>query len=477
MKAYESIIIDKNAKDPMYLQLYKGIKNLIDEGVLLPEEKLPPIRSISEKYKVNNVTVVNAYKLLEKKGYVYSKVGSGTYIKGTRAGVDSVDAETIEQGFVKMNQNEINFATSTPNPILFPVEEFKLLLNEVLDRDGGYAFGYQESQGYYPLRESFRDYLQENGLTVSTSNVHIISGAQQGIDVVAKALISFNDTIIVESPTYTGATAVFKSRGANIIEISMEPDGMNISELESVLKSVRPKLVYMMTSYQNPTGISYSNSKKQRLLQLAQKHGFYILEDDYLSELNFSGEVSKPIKAMDKTNKVIYLKSFSKIFMPGIRLAFLIPPETILTKIVSAKHITDISTAGLMQRALDLYLRKRIWEKHIDMMFEIYKNRYDQMVRLLRAEAPFIRFAEPGGGLHIWAETDVDASRLCNAVKQKGATMAPGSVFYLDGRSSNSFRMSFAGVDEQEIAKGIEIIKATYLGIKNQSYDNIFPFV
>ena len=482
MKSYESIVIDKASSEPMYMQLYYGIKELVDEGVLLPEEKLPPIRSISEKYKVNNVTVVNAYKMLEKKGYVYSKIGSGTYIKGTRnniANVDSSDAETIEQGYVKMNQNEINFSTSTPNSGMFPVEDFKLLLNEVLDRDGGFAFGYQEAQGYYPLRESIKEYLMENGLDVSVNNVHIISGAQQGIDVVAKALIGFNDTIIVESPTYTGATAVFKSRGAKIIEISMEEDGINIQELEVVLKTERPKLIYVMTSFQNPTGISYSKEKKLRLLQLAEKYGFYILEDDYLSELSFYGEPNAhtPIKAIDKANKVIYLKSFSKIFMPGIRLAFLIPPDTILTKIVSAKHITDISTAGLMQRALDLYLRKRIWEKHIDMMWDIYKTRYDHMVELLKKETPFIKFNEPMGGLHIWAETDVDANTLCNVAKQKGTSMAPGSVFYLDSRNSRCFRMSFAGVDEKEISKGIEILKAAYMNIKNTSYDNIFPFV
>lgn len=483
MKSYESITINKDSNEPMYLQLYAGFRDLIDNDVLSAHEKLPPIRSIAKQYNINNITAVNAYKMLEKKGYVYSKIGSGTYVSGNKTNdivnFDSSegDSGTIEQGYIEMGSNEINFSTSTPNPRLFPVKEFKEALNEVLDRDGGSAFGYQESQGFYPLRESLKNYLGENRISVHTKDVHVTSGAQQGIDVVAKALIGFNDTIVVESPTYTGAIAAFKSRGAKIIEIQMMEDGIDIDELEIVLRRERPKLIYVMTNFQNPTGVSYSYEKKMKLLNLAEKHGFYILEDDYLSELRFYGAESIPIKSLDTNNKVIYLKSFSKIFMPGIRLAFLITPEIISKKILSAKHTTDISTAGLMQRALDLYLRNRKWEGHIAMMREIYRSRYEHMVNLLRSETPFIRFNDPVGGLHIWAETDIDGTVFGNIAKQMGAAIAPGSVFYLDGRPNNSFRISFAGVEIDEISRGIEILKVSYNNLKNINEHSIFPFV
>lgn len=481
MKSYESIVIDRNSDEPMYMQIYTGIRALIENGVLSQNEKLPPIRNIAEKYGVNNVTVVNAYKMLEQNGYVFSKVGSGTYVRGIKnieaLDFEAEDSHTIERGYVKMSTNEINFSTSTPNPKLFPIKEFKEVLNEVLDRDGGFAFGYQESQGFYPLRESIKDYLIENGLKIDTKNVHVISGAQQGIDVVSKALIGFNDTIIVESPTYTGAIAAFKSRGARIIEVGMEQDGIDIDELENILKTERPRLIYVMTNFQNPTGISYSDEKKLKLLHLAEKYGFYILEDDYLSELRFYGDQSIPIKSIDTANKVIYLKSFSKIFMPGIRLAFLITPDVISKKILSAKHITDISTAGLMQRALDLYLRNRKWENHIEIMWDIYKKRYDHIVELLKKETPFIKFSEPNGGLHIWGETDIDAAMYSNMTKQNGAPIASGSVFFLDGRRSNNFRISFAGAEIDEITRGIEIIKKSYYNLKNMEVENILPFV
>jgi DNA-binding transcriptional MocR family regulator len=481
MKLHEWITIDRNSQEPMYLQVYEGIKNLIENGTLKGDDKLPAIRSFAQKLDVNNVTIVNAYKLLEQKGYIYSKVGSGTFVRGSKTPTNEEGkahvVHMIEQGYVKMGHNEVNFSTSTPNPKLFPVQEFKEVLNEVLDRDGGFAFGYQEAQGYYPLRESIRDYLEENGISTKTENIHVISGAQQGIDIVSKALIAFNDTIIVESPTYTGALAAFKSRGANIVEIPIREDGIDTKEVEEALKNLNVKLIYIMSSFQNPTGVSYSEDKKIQLLYLAEKYNTYLLEDDYLSELRFYGEKSMPIKSIDANNRVIYLKSFSKIFMPGIRLAFLVAPDLISNGILSAKHTSDISTSSLMQRAFDLYLRKKKWEHHIDMMWGIYKERYDLLVRELKEKAPFIEFNEPYGGIHIWAKTDIESSILSSIAKQKGVLIAPGRVFYFDDRQNNYFRISFAGTELDEISQGVELLRQAYLDFRNKNESSILPFM
>lgn len=481
MKLYDAITINKDCEEPMYIQLYEEIKRLIENGSLKADEKLPPIRSLAKKLGINNITIINAYKMLEQRNYVYSKVGSGTYIKGNKANnYNNNQFSTVtmmEQGYVKIEKNEINFSTSTPNPKLFPVKEFKEVLNEVLERDGGFAFGYQESQGYYPLRESIKQYLNDREVEVSIDEVNVISGAQQGIDIIAKALINFNDTIIVESPTYSGALAAFKSRGANIIEIPILEDGIDTREVEAVLKTTNVKLIYVMTSFQNPTGISYSQDKKIQLLYLAQKYDCYILEDEYLSELRFYGESDLPIKALDGNNKVIYLKSFSKIFMPGIRLGFLVTPAKISGMVLSAKHNTDISTSSLMQRAFDLYLRKKKWVQHIEMMKNVYKSRYDILIEVLKKELDFIHFNEPQGGIHIWAKTDIDSSVLYAAAKEKGVLITPGRVFYPDDRESSYFRISYAGVENDEIYKGLKILKAAYEGIKNINIDSILPFL
>lgn len=481
MKVYEAITLNKDSEEPMYVQLYEYLKNLIENGSFENDEKLPAIRSLSKKLGVNNVTIVNAYRLLEQKGYVYSKVGSGTFVMGNKTDYKKEEnlstIDMMEHGYVKINNDEINFSTSTPNPRLFPVKEFKEVLNEVLERDGGFAFGYQESQGYYPLRESIKEYLGDKKIDVDTKNIHVISGAQQGIDIISKVLVKFNDTIVVESPTYTGALAVFKSRGANIIEVPMLEDGIDTKELEKVLKSVNPKLIYVMTNFQNPTGISYSQDKKLQLLYLAQKYGTYILEDEYLSELNFYREADMPIKSLDGSDRIIYIKSFSKIFMPGIRLGFLVAPESISSAVLSAKHTTDISTSSLMQRAFDLYLRRRKWEQHMNMMRSIYKTRYDRIIKEMKEKAPFIQIVAPGGGIHLWCKTDVDASMLASAARQRGVLIAPGRLFFLDERQSNYFRISYAGIEDDEISKGLDILKSVYMDLKNMNSDSILPFL
>ncbi|WP_201769278.1 aminotransferase class I/II-fold pyridoxal phosphate-dependent enzyme [Fervidicella metallireducens] len=297
------------------------------------------------------------------------------------------------------------------------------------------------------------------------------------MDIVTKALIGFNDTIVVESPTYTGAIAAFKSRGANIIEIPIMEDGIDTAKLEDALKTHRPKLVYVMTSFQNPTGISYSEDKKIQLLYLAEKYDTYILEDDYLSELRFYGKGSMPIKSLDANDRVIYLKSFSKIFMPGIRLGFIVTPSLVTRDILNAKHTTDISTSGLMQRAFDLYLRKRKWEDHIRIMWDVYKKRYDIMVETLKEETPFINFNLPSGGIHIWGSSDLDSTVLSSMARQRGVLIAPGKLFYLDERDSNYFRLSFAGVECEEIAQGIKLLKEAYADLKNVNINSIVPFL
>lgn len=478
MKLYETFNIDKNSDDPMYLQVYEGIKKLIENDTLKPDEKLLPIRNLAQKLEVNNITVVNAYKMLESKGYVYTKVGSGTYVKSLRQEKEVMSDEAdMGRGYIKIDNNSINFSTSTPSPALFPVSDFKEIFNEVLDRDGGYAFEYQESKGYLPLRESVCEYIRSQGINCNVKDMHILSGAQQGIDVVSKALIRFNDTIIVESPTYTGAIAAFKSRGANIIEIPMMDDGIDIKELENALKTSNAKLIYVMTNFQNPTGVSYSAEKRQNILYLAAKYNAYILEDDYLSELRFYGNLVKPLKSMDIDNRVIYLKSFSKIFMPGIRLAFMAAPHDISGLLLSAKRTSDISTSSLMQRAFDLYLRKKKWETQLKSMREIYKSRYDETVKVLREKAPFVKFKKPGGGIHIWAKTDINSSELSSSAKLKGVLIAPGNVFYIDGRESNYFRLSFAGVEKDNIEKGIDMIVDAYESLKSMNPERIMPFL
>lgn len=486
MEKFKTIVLNREDNEYMYIQLYTFIKELIEKNILSVNEKLPPIRKLAKYLDINSVTVVNAYRLLERDNYVYKKVGSGTFV--SPRSIDEKDStphiiedevyedlKLMDRGHIQLRSDTINFASATPTPDLFPIEDFKIVLNEILDRDKGFAFGYQESKGFYQLRESIKDYLETYGIYTEIDNVQIISGAQQGIDVISKALLNYGDTVVVERPTYTGAIATFKSRGVKIIEVPINEDGIDLDILEGVLKQNKTKLIYTMPNFQNPTGYSYSSDKKRELLKLTEKYNTIVVEDDYLSDLNFLTLDNKTIKSMDEGDRVIYIKSFSKIFMPGLRLGFLIVPRKLDNDILLAKHTSDISTSGLIQRAFDLYLRKGIWRKHITFMKNIYKERFVTMIESIEDYFPIdIKFKKPKGGINFWVglPEGVSSNDLYSESINKNIVFVPGSIFYPTQRDSNYLRLSIAAVYPTEIRQGIRELGSICNKYANEAIEN-----
>lgn len=473
---FSSIKLDRESSNPLYMQLYAAIREMIGSGALVPGTRLPSVRNTAEAMGVNLVTAVSAYKKLESEGLIQSRPGSGTYISDDAlAGMSHkgnpeqnlIHDEVFQQedtaylsSHITITQNTINFASATPSPNLFPVDDFKTAMNEVLDRDKGNAFSYQESLGFYPLRESIVGILQRQGISCTPDEIHVISGAQQGIDLISKALLKQGDGIITESPTYTGAIAVFKSRDAKVLDVQMEEDGANLGHLEYILSKYKPRIIYTIPSFQNPTGSSYSAEKRLALLKLAEKYDCYIIEDDYVSDLDFEGRGYSPLKALDRNNRVIFIKSFSKIFMPGLRLGFMLVPSKLSQHLLEAKHTTDISTSGLIQRAFDLYIRKGYWDSHFTFMYNIYKERYDKIIESLEGCLPGpVKWIKPGGGLNIWLSLPYGfpINNLVALAAARDIVFAPGRIFYSAGapQAANNIRLSFAAVATPQIEKGI----------------------
>ncbi len=454
MKKIEDIILDKEISEYLYVQLFKDVKKMIYDEDIEANSKLPTIRSLAKQLGVNNVTIVNAYNLLEEQGYVYKKVGSGTFAKDVHSN-NNLEFNSEEESFRDKDNDMINFAITAPPEDLFPIEDIKLAINKVLDRDKGMAFSYQQSQGYYPLRKSIKNYLSEaSGINTSEDNIQIISGAQQGIDILSKALIDYGDIVFTENPTYSGALAVFKSRSARTISIDMESDGIDISDLENKLRSFKPKFIYVMPNFQNPTGYSYSLNKKQRLLELAEKHEFYIIEDDYLSDISFNDRDNITLKTLDKNDRVIYIKSFSKVSMPGLRLAFIVIPKILYSDVLSAKHISDISTSGIIQRAFEVYLTNGSFDKNLKHISDIYINRFNEMVRCIKKYVPLeIDYILPEGGLNFWftLPDGYSSNQLYRECLEENISISPGAVFNIDKSDNESFRLSIASLTLDEI--------------------------
>ena len=482
----QKITLDNKLDTALYIQLYEKIKNLIEEGQF-EDDKLPSIRKMANFLGVNNVTIISAYNLLEQEGYVYSVKGSGTYIKKSPISMDisyleEGDMELMMSGILPIAKDSINLASVSPTPDLFPIEEFKQALVEVLDRDGGKAFLYPEITGYEQLRESISKFLMDNYDTkVSKDQILITSGGQQGLDIISKTLISPGECVFVENPTYSGALAAFKSRGAKVVGIPMNEDGIDLDLLKSYINRYKPKFLYIMTNYQSPTTYSYSEEKRLKLLSLARDYDFYIIEDDFLTDLHFDDEKMMPLKSMDKLDKVIFIKSFSKIFMPGVRIGFITLPNNLFTNIIKAKHTTDVSSSGFLQRAFDLYLRKGYWKSHIDKVRRVYCEKYNIMTKELdRLQKYGIEYIKPKGGLSIWVKLPeaLDAFSLYNECAENGLAIVPGKVFFTDESIySNYIRLSFSSVSNEELIEGLAILENIISKPYKDSNSRYLPFI
>jgi len=459
---WNNITLQRNGKTALYRQLAEKLAVLIENGSFKPNDRLPPIRALAEALDVNNITVVNAYRYLQNKRMVYSVTGSGVYVSDISVR-DALMPEFSYNfiGKTAATDGMVNLAKSSASPDLFPVKEFQMFLNEALDRDKGLAFGYQDIAGYEPLREAISRHVLRYGIRANMDRIQIINGAQQGIDLISKALLSHGDALFVEKPTYYGAVGAFFSRGAQIVDIKLEKDGMDFDALETYLKIYKPKFIYVMPYFQTPSGVTYSLEKKRRLLELADKYNTYIIEEDNQNDFAYGDFKIVPIKALDYKNRVIYIKSFSKIMMPGLRLGFMILPKAIQAKVMDIKYATDISSAGLTQRAFDLFLRSSVWDERLSYMKGIFKSRYGTLAACLndRRLRSALRCDLPGGGCSVWVRLiDADTEKLCETLLKQGVLVTPGSIYSLTGEKLPYIRISFAAANESEITRGIQVL-------------------
>lgn len=461
-ESFSSIALEKEGKTPLYQQLAEGIAALITEGILPANQKLPPIRRMAEWFAVNTVTVVTAYKHLEQKQLVYSRRGSGTFVSPLPVEqipkpVTNRNLYSFESGLLA--ENAINFASTSLPHEMFPVDAFKRAFDAVLEKEKGGAFRYTDSMGYEPLRQQLCRYLEEHGIKTTVENVQIISGAQQGLDIIAKAMLRYGDVVFVEKPTFYGAAGAFLSHGGKLVEIPVEQDGMDLAVLEDYLKLYQPRFIYMMAYFQTPTGISYSMEKKRRLLELAEKYDTYMIEEDDFYDFHYGKEPLVPLKALDYRNRVIYIKSFSKILMPGLRMGLIVLPKKIQQIVMEAKYTTDISTSGFLQRAMTYYLEENGWEKHAEEARRYGGGKYRKTLSAAQKYLPSeVTFGRPNGGVSLWLALPegISAEQLCSRMLEKNVILIPGSQYDMHGTEDRHIRLSFANLSDDKIEVGLK---------------------
>ncbi len=447
-----------------------AVERELAAGGVKSGERLPSVRTFAAKLGVNSATVVAAYRVLEEKGLVYSKPGSGTYVlpktmpppREDELGALFQDYEELNGGRLVCDDSTIDLAGNSPAAEAFPAADFKNAIDAVLDAEGGYAFSYLESEGYFPLRRILSGFSRtQYGIACGPENILLTSGAQQALDLISKALLRPGDTVLAETPSYIGVRSAFAMHNARLLGVPVERDGMNLDIAEYYAKQYRPRLLYTMPVYQTPTGVCMSAEKRGRLLGLAEKYDFYIVEDDLFSDLNLRGERLLPLKSEDGADRVLYVRSFSKLLMPGLRTGYIVAPPELFEKLAAAKYATDISGSGLIQRALAVYFQNGCWDRNLQGLAAACRERLHTALRIVSEWKRFgVKTDEVKGGFGLWLTlpegvTDREIYYPC---RERKVMLAPGSSFYLSPMSGfqRHLRVSFAAANR--LGEGLRIV-------------------
>jgi len=361
----------------------------------------------------------------------------------------------------------ISFAGGMPAPEVFPTQEFAEACAHTLSTHSTLALQYGTTEGYLPLRELIAEFSARTGLTLSPDNILITSGSQQALDLLGKIFINRGDRILVESPTYLGAIQAWNAYGAEYISVRSDENGMCTAELEAALRC-GPKFIYAMPTFQNPSGCTMVLERRRQLVELAERYGVPIVEDDPYGQLRFEGaHLPAVIKLDDEihensgsyTGNVIYLSTFSKILAPGIRLAWVIAPREVIRKLVQAKQGSDLNTSTFNQIIAHEVSRDGFLERHIQKIIACYRERRAVMLDSLDEFMPAeVRWSRPQGGLFLWMTLPEHLSTTAifpECVAEKVA-FVPGQSFYPTGGGENTMRLNFSYSDPARIVTGIE---------------------
>jgi 2-aminoadipate transaminase len=460
------------------------LRRRVQAGSLGPGERLPPVRSLASALAVTPETVATAYKRLVEEGYLRGEVGRGTFVTAPPLRAEEDPFAPFEAGgalppFASASAGQgdllklanqpgvVSFAASVAALDLAPVDALSTALQSALKHDGANALQVGATQGYAPLREAIAELLAERGLdNVSASSVCITSGCQQGIDLAAKVFVGAGDAVLVEQPSFLGALEAFRARGARVIGVPIEADGLRVDALPTLIQRHRPKLLYCMPTFQNPTGRSLSPEKRRALLRIAAAYDLPIVEDDSAGFFNLDGSAPASLKTDDHAGYVIHLGTFSKLIAAGLRLGWLVADPPVFEKLVAAKYASDLSSDALVQRAVYTLLCDGTLAAHLQRARRVYRERRDTLVSALDHFAPGVDFDSPKGGFNLWLELPPDgptSTELFLESLRAGVAFVPGPFFFSTGPASSlalrGLRLSYSALEPEAIRRGVRLLQ------------------
>ena len=360
----------------------------------------------------------------------------------------------------------ISFGGGFPAPDVFPIKEFEKACSYVLQHKGAEALQYGGTDGYVPLREMIGRHSNRVGINVNIENILITTGSQQALDLLGKIFINRGDRILVESPTYLGALQAWNAYGAEYVPVPLDEHGMITDKLEEALRT-GPKFIYVLPNFQNPTGTTLALERRYKLIELADRYGVPIIEDDPYGQLRYEGEPLPAVELIDSkmrkdngtyTGNVIYLSTFSKILSPGLRLAWVVAPQGVIRKLSLAKQGCDLNTSSFNQIVAHEVGQHGFLDRHVQLIQKVYHERRDTMLDALSEHMPNeVHWTRPQGGLFLWLtlpEQINTTEMLSEAIAEKVAYV-PGEFFFVDGSGQNTMRLNFSFSNPEKINEGI----------------------
>jgi DNA-binding transcriptional MocR family regulator len=472
------IVLDKESKLPIYVQIAEQIKRQIMMKELLPGMNLVPERKLALELSVNRSTVLNAYEKLKQEGMIASKVGQGTVVLAGNQReiheeepcwnqlfsdkVKAFDSLLLKETMPLLDpRNVISFGLGIANH----EDEPRLPIHELaIEIEGNLrckALSMAPIGGFSSLRELLAKEMVKRGIICSSNQILLLSGSQQGIDLAARIMIEPGDIVIVESPSYFLALQSFRATGARIMEIPIDENGMRIDHLEQMLKRYHPKLIYTMPNYQNPSSCCMSMERRKKLIELAHRHDIIILEDDAYGEFVYDQELLPTLTSLDSSGHVILLKSFSKTISPGLRLGYMVAHKKIIEMCCLVRQGEDVHPNSISQWLVEKYLETTDVEHFMEEVCERNKKKRDIMYEALLKHAPTgMTFRKPRGGLYIWCELPehISAMKLLERTLKRNVAIMPGNSFFLTGEGDSYIRLNFSYPSEHEIKAGIRVL-------------------
>jgi len=367
----------------------------------------------------------------------------------------------------------ISFAGGLPAPEVFPLKEFREACNYVLDNLGPQALQYSTTEGYKPLREMIAQRTARYSVEVTPDNILITSGSQQALDFIGRLFINRGDYIVVESPTYLGALQAWNAYGAQYIPVRADENGMIVDELEAALR-VGPKFIYVLPNFQNPSGSTLSLERRQKLVEIADKYGVPIVEDDPYGQLRYEDDHIPSVVSLDSkyrgpngghyTGNVIYLSTFSKLLAPGLRLAWVIAPPEVIRKLVMTKQAADLHTSSFNQYVAYQVGKDGFLDEHVKVIRATYKERRDVMFEMMEEMFPQgVTWSKPKGGMFLWGmlPEEMNAAEVLKRAIEKKVAFVPGEAFHPCGGGKNTMRINFSYSSPDTIREGITRLGTT----------------